>query len=53
MKRQTTRTCVDFINDLLRRLFVKIVHYDIRAAGTVEQRVPMGEMLRGRDKQYE
>jgi hypothetical protein len=42
-KGQSTRTCVNLINDLLRRLFVNIVHYDIRAAETVEQRVPRGE----------
>lgn len=36
-KGQLMRTCIDLIDNLLRRLFVEIVHYDIRAAGTVKQ----------------
>jgi hypothetical protein len=39
------RTCVDLINDFLRCLFVEIIYYYVRAARTVEQRVPKGEML--------
>jgi hypothetical protein len=42
-REQSTRTCVDLIDNFLRRLFVEIVHYDTRAAGTVEQRVPRCE----------
>jgi hypothetical protein len=41
-KGQSMRTCVNLIDDLLCRLFVNVIHYDIRAAGTVEQRVPRG-----------
>lgn len=39
-RRQSTRTCINLIDNLLRRLFVEIIHYDICAAGTIEQRVP-------------
>ena len=49
-KGQSTRTCVDLIDNLLRRLFVEIVYYDIRAAGTVEQRVPRCETTFGQRK---
>ena len=42
---QAKRTCVDLIDNLLRRVFVEIVHYDVRAARTVQQRVAVGETL--------
>jgi hypothetical protein len=38
------RTGVDLINDFLRRFFVEIVYYDVRAARAVEDGIP-GEML--------
>ena len=50
-KGQTTRTCVDLVDNLLRRLFVEIVYYDIRAAGTIEQRVPERHLIN--NTQYE
>jgi hypothetical protein len=41
---QKMRTGVDLVNDFLRRLFVEIVYYDVRAARAVEDGIP-GEML--------
>jgi len=46
------RTRVDLIDDLLRSLFIIIVHYNARAARTVQQRVPVVEMVANDDKQY-
>ena len=46
------RTCVDLVDDLLRRLFVKIVHYDVRAARTIEQRVPERQLISNRQFEW-
>lgn len=40
------RTLVDLVNNLLRRSLANIVHDDVRASRSEQQRVTVGEVIR-------